>query len=120
MLRCPVKNQCGSGIRRGASHVFRSGGCGVTGPPVEEVGPTVVFEAAFDGKQGVGTRLRPVAPASFESAADDLLASAFHNTGSDWQSAFPIVVVALMHNTDLTKTARRTSGKSVPLLGERA
>ena len=32
----------------GASHIFRSGG-GATSPPIEEVGPTHVFGATFDG-----------------------------------------------------------------------
>ena len=87
----------------GASHVFRSGACGATSPPVEEVGPTVVFESAFDGKQGVGIRLRPVVLSSFESVAVDLLASAFHDTGSDRQFAFPVEIVARMHKTDFNK-----------------
>ena len=39
---------------------FWSGGCGAASPPIEEVGQTVVLEAAFDGEQGVGARLRPV------------------------------------------------------------
>lgn len=34
----------------GASHVFWSGG-GATSPPIEEIGPTVVLEAAFQGTE---------------------------------------------------------------------
>ena len=56
--------------------------------------PTVVLEAAFDGEQGVGSRLRPVTSRPFESAADDLLASAFRDARSDRQSALPAKVVA--------------------------
>ena len=46
-----------------ASHVLWSCGCGATSPPFEEVGPTVVLQGAFDGKQAVGLSLRPAAPA---------------------------------------------------------
>ena len=40
-------------------HTFVSSGCNAASPPFEEVSPVPVFEAAFDGEQGVGTRLRP-------------------------------------------------------------
>ena len=46
----------------GCVSFFWSDGCGATGPPVEEVGPSVVFDAAFGGEQGVGARFRPAAP----------------------------------------------------------
>ena len=61
---------------------------------LEEVGPTQVFEAAFDGEQSVGSGLRPVASGPLEAAADDLLAGAFHDAGSDRQSELPAEVVA--------------------------
>ena len=78
----------------GASHDSWSGGCGATSSPVEEVGPAGVLQAAFDGEQGVGTRLRPAAPGPLESTADDLLAGAFHAAGPDRQSALPAEVAA--------------------------
>ena len=34
---------------------------GATNPPIEEVGPTIVFDRAFDSEQSVGARLRPTA-----------------------------------------------------------
>ena len=43
----------------GVAHIFGSSGCNAASPPIEEVGPAPVFEAAFDGEQGVGARLRP-------------------------------------------------------------
>ena len=43
----------------GVVHIFGSSGCNAASPPIEEVGPAPVFEAAFDGEQGVGARLRP-------------------------------------------------------------
>ena len=46
----------------GAFHVFWSGGCDATGPPIEVVGPAIVFDAAFDCEQGVGARFRPAVP----------------------------------------------------------
>ena len=81
---------------RQLGHVSRfwSGGCGAASPPIEEVGPAVVLEAAFDGEQGVGSGLRPVASGSFESAADDLLTAAFHDAGSDRQSERPAKIAA--------------------------
>ena len=50
------------------------------------------FGAASFGEQGVGTRFRPAASRLFESIPDDLLADAFHDAGSDQQSALPIGV----------------------------
>ena len=38
----------------GASRYFWSGGCDATGPPIEEVRPTQVCEAASDGEQSGG------------------------------------------------------------------
>ena len=73
---------------------YLSGGCGVASTRIEEVGPTVVLGAAFDGEQGVGSRLRPVAFCPFESAAADSLAGAFRAAGSDRQSALSAEVVA--------------------------
>lgn len=61
----------------GAAHSFWSDGYSATGPPFGEVDPTVVLETAIDGKQDVGSRLRPMAPDLFRSASDDLLAGAF-------------------------------------------
>lgn len=78
----------------GAFHVFWACGCGTTSPPIEKIVPTGVLEAAFDDAQGVGSRLRPVTSCPFESAADDLLASAFHDARSDQQSALPAKVAA--------------------------
>ena len=74
--------------------IFWLCGCGAASPPIEEVGPAPVFEAAFDGEHGVGSRFRPVAPGSFEPASDDALAGAFHEAGSDRQAAPPVEVVA--------------------------
>ena len=76
----------------GASHFLWLRGCGATSFPLEEVGPTQVFEAASYGEQGVGAGFRPAASRLFESVADDLLAGAFHDAGSDRQSAHPIEV----------------------------
>ena len=45
----------------GVVHVFGSSGCNAASSPFEVVGPEPVFEAAFDGEQGVGSGLRPVA-----------------------------------------------------------
>ena len=69
-MRCPVAGLC-QGRRRernimveiqkfdqGASHFLWLSGCGATSPPFEEVKPTPVFEAAFDGEQGVGFGFR--------------------------------------------------------------
>ena len=67
-------------------------GYGATSPPLEEVGPPHVFEAASDGEQGVGARFRPAASRLFESVADDVLAGAFHDAGTDRQSARPIEI----------------------------
>ena len=76
----------------GASHFLWLRGCGATSPPLEEVGPPHVFEAASYGEQGVGARFRPAASRLFESVADDVLAGAFHDAGSDRQSARPIEI----------------------------
>ena len=40
----------------GVVHIFGSSGCNAASPPIEEVGPAPVFEAAFDGERGVGAR----------------------------------------------------------------
>ena len=61
----------------GASQVFWSGSRGAAIPPIDDFGPAVVFEAAFDGEQGVGARFRPAAPRLFEPVSDDALAGAF-------------------------------------------
>ena len=45
-------------VELGAFQFFRSDG-GATNHPIEEVGPTIVFGAAFGGEQSVGTRFRP-------------------------------------------------------------
>ena len=77
---------------RGAFHFRWSDGCGAASPPVEEVGPSVVFDAACGGEQGVGSRFRPAAPRLLEPAPDDLLAGAFHDAGSDRHPALPAKV----------------------------
>ena len=87
-------NAGGSKSVGGVVHIFGSSGCGAASPLIEEVGPAPVFEAAFDGEQGVGSGLRPVAPRPLEAAADDLLAGAFHDAGADRQSELPAEVVA--------------------------
>ena len=43
--------------------VFWSCGCGMPSPQIDEFGLTHTFEVASEGEQGVGTRLRPAAPA---------------------------------------------------------
>ena len=45
----------------GASHIFWLGGCGAEIPPIDDFGSAVVFEAAFDGKQGIGIGFQPAA-----------------------------------------------------------
>ena len=80
--------------KSGACQFFGSGGCGAAGPPIEEVGPAVVVDAAFGGGQGVGARLRSAAARPLEPAPDDPLAGAFHDAGSDRQPAFPAGVAA--------------------------
>ena len=74
--------------------VFWLCGCGAASPPLKEVGPAPVFEAAFDGEHDVGSRFRPTAPGSFEPAPDDAFAGAFHESGSDRQAAHPAEVVS--------------------------
>ena len=60
----------------GASHIF--GHAATRGiPPIDDFGPAVVFEAAFDGEQGVGGRFRPASSRLFEPVPDDALADAF-------------------------------------------
>ena len=73
-------------VSLGASHFLWLCGCGATSPSFEEVGPADVFEAASYGEQGVGARFRPAASRRFESVAEDVLAGAFHDAGSDRQS----------------------------------
>ena len=85
----------------GAVHIFWSIGCNAASLPFEEVGPARVFEAAFDGEQGVGARFRPAASRPFESAADDLLAGAFHGAGTDRQSALAVEVATHSVRVDL-------------------
>ena len=58
---------------------FWLGGIRAENPSIVDFGPAIGFEAAFDGEQGVSSRLRSVAFCPFESAADDLLAGAFHD-----------------------------------------
>ena len=76
----------------GASHFLWLCGCGATSSSFEEVGPTDVFEAASYGEQGVGARFQPAASRRFESVAEDVLACAFHDAGSDRQSMLPIEI----------------------------
>ena len=89
----PSSAASSTGVEGGASHFWLCG-CGAASPPIKEVGPAPVFEAAFDGEHGVGSRFRPVAPRSFEPAPDDALAGAFHEAGSDRQAALPVEVAA--------------------------
>ena len=80
--------------QKGVVHFLWLGGCEAASPPIEEVGPAPVFEAASGGEHGVGARFRPVAPGSFEPTSDDALAGAFHDAGSDRQAAPPVEVAA--------------------------
>ena len=84
-----------------AFHDFWSGNSGATCPPIEKVGPTDAFEAAFNGEQSVGIRFRSTALRQFESAADNLFACAFHDAGSDRRSAFDLEVVVHSVRVDL-------------------
>ena len=54
---------------KGAVHIFGSSGCNAASPPIGEVGLAPVFEAAFDGEQSVGARLRPAASGWRNSAS---------------------------------------------------
>ena len=45
----------------GASRLFLSGGCGAAILSIDDFWPTVVFDAKFDGKQGVRFGSRPAA-----------------------------------------------------------
>ena len=81
-------------VANGASHFLWLGGCSAASPPIEEVGPAAVFEAASDGGYGVGSRFRPTASRLFESVPDDALAGAFHDAGSDRQAALPAGIAA--------------------------
>ena len=40
---------------------FLLGSCDAAIPPIDDFGPTVNFEAAFDGEQGIGFGFRPAA-----------------------------------------------------------
>ena len=51
----------------GASHIFWLGGYRAENPSIVDFGPAVVFEAAFNGEQGVGIDFRPAAPCSIQS-----------------------------------------------------
>ena len=68
--------------------------CGAAGPPVGEVGPAIVLDAALDGEQSVCDRFRPTAPRPLEAAPDEWLAGPFRDVGSDRQSALPAAVAA--------------------------
>ena len=61
----------------GCIPIFWSGSCGAAIPPIDDFGPAVVFEAAFDGEQGVGARFRLAASRLFEPVPDDAFADAF-------------------------------------------
>ena len=71
------------GCSVGVSHFPWLHGGGATSFSFEEVGPSHVFEATFDGEQCIGADFRPAASRLFESAADDALAGVFHRAGSD-------------------------------------
>ena len=62
----PKKSGCANGLEMGAPHIFWTGG-GTTSPPIEEVGPAIAFDAAFDGKQCVGARFRSAGPCPSQS-----------------------------------------------------
>ena len=64
----------------GVVHIFWSSGCSSASPPIEKVGPAPVFETAFDGEQGVGTRLRPAVFGWRNSASRALSAMMFSST----------------------------------------
>ena len=55
-LMAPANREC----RIGCVPLLWSSG-GATSPPIEEVGPTIVFDTASDSEQSVGTRFRPTA-----------------------------------------------------------
>ena len=55
--------------QKGVVHIFGSSGCNAASPPIGEVGLAPVFEAAFDGEQSVGARLRPAASGWRNSAS---------------------------------------------------
>ena len=84
-----------AGYGRGAFHFLWSDGCGAASPPIKQVGPSVVFNAAFGGEEGVGARFRPATPRPLEPAPDDLLAGAFHDAGSDRQPVLPAKVAGI-------------------------
>ena len=52
-------------------------------------GQRIFFEAASHGEQGVASGLRPAASRPLESAANDLLAGAFHDAGAALSPAGP-------------------------------
>ena len=103
----PLILQFRSGMSRfgfglGASQFLWLCGCGATGPSFEEVGRADVFETASYGEQGVGARFRPAASRRFESVAEDVLAGAFRDAGSDRQSMLPIEVALHSGRVGLT------------------
>ena len=57
-LCCPIVGllKICDGARVWFIHIFGSNGYNAASFPIEEVGPAPVFEAAFDGEQGVGAR----------------------------------------------------------------
>ena len=75
-----------------AGHFLWLGGGGAASPPFEEVGPAQIFEAASAGEHSVGSRLRPTASGFFEPVPKDAIAGAFHDAGSDRQTARPVEV----------------------------
>ena len=87
------KHSCSGGNSRRGHSNFWSGVRDAAIPAIDDCEPMVVFDAAFDGEQGVHFGFRPAA-CLFESAADDLLADAFHDAGSDRQSALPVKIMS--------------------------
>ena len=60
-LMAPANRECRTGC---ISLLWSSGG--TTNPPIEEVGPTIVFDTAFDSEQSVGGRFRSAASRVFQ------------------------------------------------------
>ena len=79
--------------------LFWSGGCGETGPPIDEVGPTIVFEAAFDGD-------RALAPAFDQRNSVSCLLLAMMHTAAR----------ARMHGARRSRLFGRHRDRSVPSL----
>ena len=71
-LMAPANRECRIGCV-----AFLWSSVGATNPPIEEVGPTIVFDRAFDSEQSVGARFRPAASRVYQSG------NGMHLAGSD-------------------------------------